>query len=96
MTKVEYGGTLESIKEMLDMYTLTGFSSMVIKPTWCTKAAKEKFEGCSTIAGNFNEYSNAFYIITDDKNVINDFKPYFNGKVYERYDIEKKRYIKSC
>ena len=93
MTRVEYGGTIESIKELLTMYHLTGFSSIVLKPTWLSKEAREQFEGCSTIVGNFVEYSNAFYIITDDTELLNEFKPYFRRKVYERYDCSSKKYI---
>lgn len=93
MTRVEYGGTIESIKELLSKYHLTGFSSIVLKPTWCSKSAREHFENCSTIAGNFVEYSKAFYIITDDTELINELKPYFRRKVYQRYDCSSKKYI---
>lgn len=95
-TSIEYGGTIAHIMELLNKYTLTDFSDIVIKPTWLSKEAREQFKGCSTIAGNFEEFSNAFYIITDNKTLIDKFKPFFKGKVYERYDAEKKRYIKSC
>lgn len=93
MTSIEYGGTLEHIMELLKKHTLTSFSDIVIKPTWSTKESNERFKGCSTIAGNFVEWSNAFYIITDNKTLIDKFKPFFKGKIYDHYDCSAHKFI---
>lgn len=83
MTLIEYGGTLENIKEKLQKYTLEDFSGIVLKPTWITLESAEKFKGCSTISGNFKEYSNAFYIITDDKDLIKEFQTLYDNNAGE-------------
>ena len=95
MTSIEYGGTLEHIKDFLGKYTLEDFSGIVLHPTWRSKESTEKFKGCSTISGNFIEWSNAFYIITDDENLISELKPYFTNKVFSHYDYKNKIFVKA-
>ena len=80
MTEIRYGGSLESIKEKLKKYTLEEYSSISENPKWITKEAKEKYKNCASICGNFKEYSNAFYIITDDKKLISELKKLFENK----------------
>lgn len=76
MTEICYGGTLENIKDKIEKYTLEDFSYVSENPGWLGKA-KDKYKGCGQILGNFEEYSNAFSIITDDKNLIDEFKTLF-------------------
>ena len=83
MTEIEYGGTLENIKEKLKTYTLEDFSFICEHPQWLInrglvdKEFLDKFGHCAEILGNFVEFSNAFKIYTDDKKLIEEFKVLF-------------------
>ena len=77
MTVISYGGTLENIKSKLRTYRLEDFSYINENPHWLHKEAEEEYKGCASITGNFKKYSNAFNIITDDKNLIQELKELF-------------------
>lgn len=81
MTEIKYGGTIEHIKDLLKKYTLEDFSFIALKPQWLHKEAENIYKGCVSIVGNFCEYPNAFYIITDDKKLVNELKSYFSKEM---------------
>ena len=96
MTEILYGGSIEHIKEMLEKYTLTDFGSLLLKPTFQSKEVAKRYKDYVTICGNFEELSNAFYILTNDKNLIEELKPYFvrQDKFFDHYDKKLKKYVK--
>ncbi len=81
ITEIQYGGTLENIKEKLRTYRLEDFSYLTETPHWLNKETAEKYKGCASITGNFKKYSNAFSIITNDKKLIQELKALFAKNV---------------
>jgi glutamate synthase domain-containing protein 2 len=73
-----YGQQPDTIEVLLDVLgrepldpTFESYGNFVNhNPVFLHKEAKEKYKGCTTISGNFMEYSHVFSIITDDAELI--------------------------
>lgn len=67
--------TLSDLRRLLETYTLDpvfeqygGFVNRT--PRWIDGETARKYSGASVIAGNFLSYSHAFYLITDQEELI--------------------------
>ena len=87
--------TIKNILHDLEHYTLDPrfekYGDFVNhNPQWTTEEAKEKYQSCTMIFGNFYSYSHAFRLITDDKNIINQIEIAVNkNKQTEAYKQAK-------
>lgn len=88
--------TKKNILHDLEHYTLDPvfeeYGNFVYKPTWIDKEVKEKYKGCTAISGNFETYSHAFNVYTDDEELINEFTEAIRkNQATEEYKAAKKR-----
>lgn len=89
--------TKENILHDLEHYTLDPvfeeYGNFVYKPTWMNKEAEERYDkGCTIICGNFETYSHAFRVYTDDEELIKEFTEAIRkNQSTEEYKAAKKR-----
>lgn len=92
-------GTIGDLIEVLGKYTLDPIfeeygNFINYNPVWTKKDLKEKYNNCVVISGNFLTYSHVFYIITDNKELINKLKKIIdNNKNTQNYINAKKKMI---
>lgn len=68
--------TKENILKDLAEYTLDPvfeeYGNFVYMPTWCDEESAKKYKGLTAINGNFVKLSHAFYLLTDDEELIKE------------------------
>jgi hypothetical protein len=92
--------SLEGLKEVIKEYVLDPRLEMdgnfIYNPEWKSEQIAEKYKGCSMIFGRFLNVAHVFRIITDDKNLIKEFKILIdNNKKNERYQSLRKALIEN-
>lgn len=89
--------TKENILHDLECYTLDPvfeeYGNFVYKPIWMNKEAEKRYDkGFTIICGNFETYSHAFRVYTDDEELIKEFTEAIRkNQATEEYKAAKKR-----
>lgn len=91
--------TEENILRDLERYTLDPvferYGDFVNRaPEWLDEEHAAKYAGCSVISGNFLGYTHAFYVVTDDEDLISRFSgAVLRNKASQEYQEARARMI---